>query len=148
MTAYLTLIDHGGQLAAAFPPSPDWHRPILEQFIYLSDSIRADRYPGLIGARVSSDTTQVYDRITGAYRAVRWLDWTPITIEMTIPKPRDGREHTWHYAMGQWRRLDFPQCGECRKWHNPSHVYCEGCGVCYGPNQVKRHVTHTLEAVS
>ena len=107
-----------------------------------TSSLKVEDYGFIVGQQISSQRGGMYGWDGQASRGGGWStyvevvchDWPTTEVYEDIPKPRDGKEYTWEwgrFGAEKWTQKEFPQCGECRKYHRPDYVYCESCYRCH-----------------
>jgi hypothetical protein len=100
--------------------------PIRESYYAVARSLRAEEYSDLIG-QVPVGTSEWGGLVTlrgGATgRVVVDSTWEMVTVRAAVPKPRDGRQHTWEWAEmlrgPGWRKVHYPVCRDCGRVHRP-----------------------------
>lgn len=145
MAGRFEIVDRGGKLAIRTFDYVYPDRPAVREDYYVS-SARAEDYSGLLGKMpVDSGRNWVYGQVrtdTGHYIYITPYNaagelaegWSVQSDERPIPKPRDGRQYTWVYERGEWRKQDYPRCAQCRHYHRPDWPYHEECDLCHPAN--------------
>lgn len=129
--AYRELVDLDGKLAIHLGTSPERDTPRLVATYYVSDYRADDPFVANLIGKIVHGHNAGYGyaiRPDGTDITVDYRQWTSITISTPVPKPRDGREYTWKWDIGEWRKDGFPRCDECREYHDPTRRHCDHCG--------------------
>lgn len=127
---FLEAVD--GKLALYSGGRAQEDRPVVVHTYHVSD-IPASQWPEVVGCPVGSWRGNVGTCHVGHGRTltVDTTGWRPVTCEVPVPKPRDGREYTWVWRGGftpAWGKDWFRRCGACDRYHNPDYTHCPECG--------------------
>lgn len=153
----LTLVDLDGRLALFMAARLLSDEPIRE----IAYRVSGLRLGGDIGSQWQPFVGLTVDRggyayLNGRYTQLDTDAWEWRQVREAVPKPRDGKDHTWTW-VGQtfgyrvderngWRKAPFPRCAECYEsfnvrngrtvtnntHHDPTWTPAE-CGQCH-PN--------------
>lgn len=140
------IVERHGNVAIRTWESVQQDTPVRVTEFYVCDA-KAELWEGLIGKTPIDGTRNwVYGMVRTAAGGHIYVtpfgddgnlkpDWHVETDEHPIPKPRDGRTYTWEYRNAQWRKKEYPRCGQCMYWHKPELPFCEECCLCHDPKR-------------
>lgn len=100
------LIDYNGKLAISWGWMTNLDKPEENRVLNVG-KVSADKYKDLLGVYVEWVNNMGVAHWNGRRYVFEVEDadeWTKISETRPIKKPRDGKEYTWKWYMGQWRK--------------------------------------------
>jgi hypothetical protein len=150
----LTMVEHEGRLAVYMASRLLADEPVRE-ISYRVSTAGVDGEHGSLRQFVGCQVDRGgYVYLNGRHTPFDIDSWEWVTIREEIPKPKDGKDHTWTWVgttygyradeRNGWRKESFPRCSAC--WeshrtingrsvtntthHDPSYLPSD-CGQCH-----------------